>query len=103
MKLSDLPITLFCDKPDLLISANGKKGFIESTYIDKFGITWKQMVVLKWECGKTSVTHYPDECTNVTVNLEALKYLRPMFVKGLIREAAEQMTGLNELLVSLQE
>lgn len=103
MKLSDLPVTLFCDKPNLLTSANGKKGFIESTHIDKFGVTWKQMVVLKWEDGKMSTAHYPDECTNVTVNLEALKYIRPLFVQGLIRDTARQMVGLNELLDSLQE
>lgn len=103
MKLSDLPLTLFSTQPLFLTSANGKKGFIESTRIVKSGITWQQMVVIRWECGNVSDTPYPDECDKITVNLKVMKHLRPMFVEGLIRDASSMIVGLNELLTSLQE
>lgn len=103
MQLSNLPITLFCEMRDLLISATGKKGFIEGTYIDRHGATWKLMVVIRWECGKVSTAHYPDECTKIEVNTEVLKYLRPLFVQGLIRDTTAQLADLNELLDSLEK
>lgn len=98
MKLSDLPVELFTDLPNLLTGANGFKGFIESAHTNRRGSLFEQMVVIRWETGAVSQAIYPDDCVNVIVNLEVLNTVCAPFVQGLIDSTKRTLVGLEVLL-----